>query len=154
MQHPAIRAGVGIVAALLLAVLAALATPGVAAPLPQASGDFDGWVVQQDGAEFRFPRTERWNGSPGANGLIMRLGNEFQSFHGTFRAMDLKKASPVRVNPQQTPRAWTIIQGKDSFVFSKQEGWTYSNAGGGVNLTRKGQTVYFYGSFRVHYQEG
>ena len=132
-------------------VTAALA---VASPFARAADDgrdFDGWLVVQDATEERFPESDGWRASPFRDGFQLQRISETVSFYGTFRverhqSVQTDYGRQTKTDPGD---GWTVRQAGEVRSYPRTEGWVGRGNPDGYYLERRGQTVWYYGTFRA-----
>jgi hypothetical protein len=139
------------VAVFALACAAAAAGSFATASAEDDSRSFDGWTVLFEGVEDRYPEGDGWTGVALRDGYSLTRSSETVTYHGNLLVERTRKVAPnlARGPKEDEGDGWSVRQCGEERYYSRQEGWVGRGNADGWYLERRGQTVWYYGNFRV-----
>lgn len=148
-------------ARLVLALLAILALVvvlqrGLAPVAAQEAEDprhFDGWIISRYGEDVRYLSEDDWERElVSRDAFSLRRRGERVSAFGTFRAERLDELShpPEDEEPDEGEfDGWVVEQFGQTRRYARLNGWKGEYNPDGFVLRRRGQIVWYYGTFQV-----
>lgn len=145
-----------------LALVAVLAAGGVVAalapntvlaqdPVQPDPRTFDGWRVVRYGEESVFRAEDGWEREQVARDAfsLSKRGRKY-TVHGTFRAERLDElSSPPEPADIDAFEGWEVDQFGQILRYARLDGWEATHDPDGLVLRRRGQIVWYYGTFAV-----